>query len=45
MFNAGPEPPCFDEADVNGNGEINVQDLVYLATYMFNEGPAPVDCP
>ncbi|MFH1687246.1 MAG: S8 family serine peptidase [bacterium] len=28
--------------DVNGDGEIDIADLVYLVNYMFNSGPAPV---
>lgn len=45
MFNSGPEPPCFDEADMAVNGEINIDDLVFLVTYMFSSGPPPPDCP
>jgi hypothetical protein len=29
-------------ADVNGNCEINIGDLVYLVDYMFTGGPPPV---
>ncbi|MDH3889925.1 MAG: VCBS domain-containing protein [candidate division Zixibacteria bacterium] len=45
MFNAGPAPPCLEEADIDGSGEINIGDLVYLVDYMFNDGPAPQACP
>lgn len=43
---AGPEPPCFDEADVNASGEIDVADLLYLVEYQFGSppGPAPASC-
>lgn len=46
MFQGGPEPPCMDEADVDGNGAFaDIADLVYLVDYMFQNGPDPVDCP
>ena len=43
---SGPEPPCYDEADVDGNGEINIGDLVYMVNYSFGSpaGPPPVGC-
>ena len=43
----GPEPPCFEEGDVDGLGSINVGDLSYLVEYMFGDptGPAPLPCP
>lgn len=42
----GPEPSCFDEADVNDDNSIDVSDLLYLVDYMFAipAGPAPLDC-
>jgi len=47
LFCNGPEPPCFEEADANGDGEINARDLSYLARAMFSHGyPYPVaECP
>lgn len=46
MFNSGPAPPCFDEANVDGfNSTIDISDLVYLVDYMYTSGPAPVACP
>jgi hypothetical protein len=44
LFNAGPVPPCIDEANVNGIGSITVADLTYLVGYLFNAGPAPAPC-
>ena len=43
----GPTPPCFDEADVNGDSVIDIEDLVYLVEFQFGQppGPAPADCP
>ncbi len=32
------DPPC---GDANGDGSINVGDVVYLQNYVFNNGPAP----
>ena len=47
MFKSGPEPPCMEEADINGDGadQVNITDLVCLVNYMFKEGPEPVPCP
>ena len=45
MFNSGPPPPIFEEADVNADGSIDIADLVYLVDWMFNGGPAPQPCP
>ena len=48
MFNQGPEPPCWDEAELEppfGDLQVAIQDLVYLVDYMFNSGPPPVACP
>ncbi len=47
MFAGGPEPPCFDEANVDGVGEgtLDISDLVFLVEFMFVSGPAPGPCP
>jgi len=48
MFNDGPPPPCWDEAELEapfGDLALAIQDLVYLVDYMFNEGPPPIPCP
>ena len=45
MFKHGPEPPCMDEADVNGDHSQNIEDLTYLVGYMFRKGADPVGCP
>ncbi len=45
MFTGGPEPECFEEADMNADGAIDISDLVWLVDYMFTGGPAPEDCP
>ncbi|MDH4033746.1 MAG: PQQ-dependent sugar dehydrogenase, partial [candidate division Zixibacteria bacterium] len=46
MFNGGPQPSCFEEADVDASGSapIDIADLVYLVDYMFTGGPAPSSC-
>ena len=38
MFKGGPEPPCLDEADIDGSGTINIIDLVSLVDYSFRHG-------
>jgi len=45
MFSDGPTPGCFDEADLDVDGETSIGDLVFLVDYMFNSGPAPPACP
>jgi hypothetical protein len=47
LFGGGPLPPCWEEANVNGDpGEtINVQDVTYLVQYLFDGGTPPPACP
>ena len=45
MFTSGPPPPCFDEANVDAQGEIDIGDLVYIVDYAFTNGPEPLPCP
>ncbi|MFH1686670.1 MAG: PKD domain-containing protein [bacterium] len=33
---------CVVMGDIVPSGEINIEDLVYLVNYMFNQGPVPV---
>ena len=44
-YKHGPEPPCLNEVDVNGDGSIDTADLGYLVSYMFKHGPQPPACP
>ena len=45
-FLGGPPPKCFEEADVNGDGDNpNSNDILYLINYAFKNGPPPVACP
>jgi len=44
FFKEGPEPPCYDEANLVADEELNIADLVYLVNYMFKEGPEPPPC-
>ena len=41
---ASPYPFCFEEADVDGSGGIDVADLTYLVSYLFGGGPLPAFC-
>jgi M6 family metalloprotease-like protein len=34
-------PPAFLHGDVNGDGKIDLGDVVYLITYKYRNGPAP----
>ncbi len=45
LFRSGPEPICFYEGDVNGDGNINIADITYLVDYLFRSGPPPPPCP
>lgn len=45
MFQGGAEPPCMDEADIDGSGGIDISDIVALVAFMFSGGAAPVVCP
>ena len=44
MFTGGAAPPCFEEADMNCDGEIDISDLVHMVDYMFTGGPTPCRC-
>jgi len=35
---SGPEPPCLDEADINGDGVIDNSDVACLARHLFSKG-------
>jgi hypothetical protein len=45
MFDDGFYPGCWEEANVNGIGGIDIADAVYLADYLFQSGPPPPACP
>ncbi len=47
MFQGGTEPPCLDEANIDGSTVIpliDISDLVGLVAYMFQGGPEPTAC-
>lgn len=46
QYNDGPEPYCFEEADVDASSVIDLADIVYMVEYMFNIPPGvePKDC-
>jgi hypothetical protein len=37
----GPQPPCWDAADVKDNGVVDAEDLIYLLNYLVANGPLP----
>lgn len=41
IYNAGPTPPCENQADVNDDGQIDGADPVYLINWLFSGGPEP----
>jgi len=42
VYKGGPIPPCFSEADANGNDMINILDITYLIAYLYKGGPMPI---
>jgi len=48
MFQQGPEPICFAEADIDGSDDKiypDIKDLVHLVDWMFNQSGVPPVCP
>jgi hypothetical protein len=46
LFGDGAEPPCFEEADVTGDGDLNIEDLTCIVAYLFDDmACTPVPCP
>jgi len=47
MFQSGPAPVCFEEADIDASGSepLDISDLVWLIDYMFTGGAEPPACP
>ena len=45
MFERGPQPACWSEADVNGDGFVDIADLAYLMDFVKCGGRPPVPCP
>ena len=45
-FPQGPQPPCFEEADVNSDNSFDISDMVYLINYILEtpSGPKPNSC-
>ncbi len=41
QFSIHISPTSFIPGDVNGDHSVDVEDLVYMVEYMFNDGPAP----
>lgn len=47
LFSGGPPPPCWEEANVNGDvaEAVNIEDVTYLVQYLFAGGAEPPSCP
>jgi hypothetical protein len=41
----GAGPVASQNGDVNGDGELNLSDAIYLLNALFRGGPQPVSCP
>ena len=39
MTLAGPAPTCYDAADSDDNGNVNLTDAVYSLNHLFVQGP------
>lgn len=35
-------PPCFDACDANDDGSLNLADVIYQLSHLFNGGPPPL---
>ncbi|MEW5995403.1 MAG: thrombospondin type 3 repeat-containing protein, partial [Candidatus Zixiibacteriota bacterium] len=44
LFSNGFYPGCWEEADVNGDNDINIADLTYLVDYLYWGGDPPPPC-
>ncbi len=44
LFLSGSIPPCPEEADVNGDGSINVSDIASLVGFLYHGDEPPVAC-
>ena len=44
LYKGGPEPECFQEADVDYSLLINIMDVTYLINWLYKGGPIPLDC-
>lgn len=45
LFSSGEAPPCWEEGDCNGDGNVNIVDLTLLVGYLFGGGAPPEPCP
>jgi hypothetical protein len=43
FYRGGSVPPCIAAADSNGNGRLNVVDVMFILSYLYSGGPAPPD--
>ena len=46
LWKGGPEPPCWNEANVNASTDmsVNVADAVYMVRWLWQGGAAPPHC-
>ncbi len=44
LFQDGPAPPCYEEADMDDYQVVTLADHIYLIDYLYHSGPAPT-CP
>jgi hypothetical protein len=35
------DPPCVDACDANDDGDVDISDIMFLASYLFLRGPFP----
>jgi len=42
LFKAGPPPPVWQAANIDGENGVNISDLTYLVDYLFRGGPEPI---
>lgn len=44
VFEQSCQPPCVEEADVDGSGSLNISDLTNLVAYLFKQAAPPPPC-
>jgi hypothetical protein len=42
LYRGGPAPRCMEQADVNGDGTVNIRDVTYLIGFLYVGGPRPI---
>ena len=44
FYNKNNPLECYERGDLDGDGEVNLGDFLYLVDFMFRSGPQPASC-